>query len=145
MGSKVTSHWSLVFMNNDINKLEIYREAMRLGEEVWGVVVTWDFFAKDTVGKQFVRAVDSIAANIAEGYGRHHYKENIHFCQYARGSAEETQTWVEKSANRALIEKTTARQLYRELNTLKKRLNAYIKTIGKPANPKRTTANTSDQ
>jgi four helix bundle protein len=132
-------------MNNDINKLEIYRESMRLGEVVWGVVAAWDFFAKDAVGKQFVRAVDSIAANISEGYGRHHYKENIHFCHYARGSAEETQTWIEKSANRGLIEKTTARQLYRELNTLKKRLNAYIKTIGKSTTPKRTTTITSDQ
>jgi four helix bundle protein len=132
-------------MNNDINKLEIYREAMRLGEVVWGVVAAWDFFAKDTVGKQFVRAVDSIAANISEGYGRHHYKENIHFCHYARGSAEETQTWIEKSANRGLIEKTTARQLYRELNTLKKRLNAYIKTIGKSTTSKRTTTIASDQ
>ncbi|TAE91724.1 MAG: four helix bundle protein [Verrucomicrobia bacterium] len=132
-------------MNNDINKLEIYREAMRLGEVVWGVVTAWDFFAKDTVGKQFVRAVDSIAANISEGYGRHHYKENIHFFHYARGSTEETQTWIEKSANRGLIEKTTARQLYRELNTLKKRLNAYIKTIGKSTTSKRTTTIASDQ
>ncbi len=131
-------------MNNDFNKLEIYREAMRVGEVAWSVVITWDFFTKGTVGKQYVRAVDSIAANIAEGYGRHHYKENIHFCQYARGSAEETQTWIEKSANRGLIEKATARQLYRELNTLKKRLNAYIKTIGQPANPKRTTTTSSD-
>jgi four helix bundle protein len=131
-------------MNNDFNKLEIYREAMRVGEVAWSVVITWDFFTKDTVGKQFVRAVDSIAANIAEGYGRHHYKENIHFCQYARGSVEETQTWIEKSANRGLIEKATARQLYREPNTLKKRLNAYIKTIGQPANPKRTTTTSSD-
>jgi hypothetical protein len=49
-------------MNNDINKLEIYREAMRLGEVVWGVVAAWDFFANDTAGKQFVRAVDSSRA-----------------------------------------------------------------------------------
>jgi four helix bundle protein len=133
-------------MNNDINKLEIYREAMRIGEVVWSIVIAWDYFAKDTVGKQFVKATDSIAANIAEGYGRHHYKENMQFCHYARGSAEEAQTWIEKSASRGLVEKEAARQLYRDLDTLKKRLNAYIKTIGKPATPKRTTTTpTSDQ
>lgn len=118
-------------MKNKLNDLEIHREAMRIGEVVWKHVIAWDYFAKDTVGKQFVKAVDSIAANIAEGYGRHHFKENIHFCHYARGSADESQTWLEKSANRNLIEKETARQLYRDLETLKKRLNAYIKSIGK--------------
>ena len=132
-------------MNNDINKLEIYREAMRIGEYVWNVVITWDFFAKDTLGKQFVKAIDSIAANIAEGYGRHHYKENMQFCHYARGLAEEAQTCIEKSASRGLMGKEAARQIYRDLDTLKKRLNAYIKTIGKPTTPKRTTTGTSDQ
>ncbi|HBE22745.1 MAG TPA: four helix bundle protein [Verrucomicrobiales bacterium] len=132
-------------MNNDINKLEIYREAMRIGEHVWNVVITSDYYAKATVGKQFVKATDSIAANIAEGYGRYHYKENMQFCHYARGSAEETQTWIKKSANRGLMEKEAARQLYRDLDTRKKRLNAYIKTIGKPTTPKRTTTTpTSD-
>lgn len=120
-------------MKNSINDLEIYREAMRLGEEVWSHVAGWDYFAKDTVGKQFVRAADSIAANLAEGYGRHFFKENIHFCQYSRGSAEEAQTWTEKAANRNLIDTAVARALYRDLDTYKKRLNAYIRSIGKPA------------
>lgn len=113
-----------------LNELEIYREAMSLGESVWSVVVDWDFFAKDTLGKQIVRSMDSVAANIAEGYGRYHFKENQKFCYYARGSAEETQTWIEKAVRRNLIEEEEGRQLYANLETLKKRLNAYIKSIG---------------
>ena len=50
-----------------INDLEIYREAMSLGEEVWSLVLTWDYLAKDTLGKQLIRSADSIAANISEG------------------------------------------------------------------------------
>lgn len=118
-------------MKNSINDLEIYREAMRLGEVVWDHVVRWDYFARDTIGKQFVRSADSIAANLSEGYGRHFFKESIHFYHYSRGSAEETQTWIEKAANRGLIDKSAARTLYRDLNTYKKRLNTYIRTIGK--------------
>ena len=30
-------------MNNNINKLEIYREAMRLGEVIWTCVLKWDY------------------------------------------------------------------------------------------------------
>jgi four helix bundle protein len=117
-------------MSKSLNDLEVYREAMRLAEIVWEWVGKWDFFAKDTTGKQFVRAIDSIAANISEGHGRFHFKENQKFCYYARGSLAETQTWLEKSARRELVDAETARQLYRDLEALRKRLNAYIKSIG---------------
>lgn len=39
---------------------------------------------------QLKRAASSIPANIAEGYGRYHYQENIQFCRQARGSSAET-------------------------------------------------------
>jgi four helix bundle protein len=117
-------------MNKSINDLEIYREAMRIGEVIWDLVADWPFFAKDTVGRQVVRAADSIAANLSEGYGRYHFKENQKFCYYSRGSAQETQTWIEKSVRRNLIPDDAARDLYRDLDTFIKRLNAYIRSIG---------------
>src|ERR1035437_1337643 len=120
-------------MKSALNDLEIYREAMEIGEEVWSMVAHWDFFAKDTIGKQIVRASDSVAANLSEGYGRFHFKENQKFCYYSRGSAEETQTWLEKAARRDLVERETARSLYDRIETLKKRINAYIHSIGRDA------------
>jgi four helix bundle protein len=118
-----------------INDLEVYREAMSLGESVWSLVTEWDFLAKETVGKQLIRSADSIAANISEGYGHYHFKENQKFCFYARGSLEETQTWIEKSVKRKLIPEDQGRQIYSQLQTLKKRLNAYIKSIGPDSKP----------
>jgi four helix bundle protein len=130
----VISHRSLVIgkeaMNKSINDLEIYREAMRIGDAIWDLVADWPFFAKDTVGRQVVRAADSIAANLAEGYGRYHFKKNQKFCYYSRGSAQETQTWIEKSVRRNLIPDDAAREIYRDLDTFMKRLNAYIRSIG---------------
>ncbi len=117
-------------MSTTLNDLEIYRESMRIAEDVWALVVTWDGLAKNTVGSQLVRSIDSISANISEGHGRYHFKENLKFCYYARGSLSESKTWLEKSAKRQLIEKDHARDLYRDLETLHKRLNAYIKSIG---------------
>lgn len=46
-----------------LEELQVYQLALDIGERIWSIVNKWDFFAKDTVGKQFVRAVDSIAAN----------------------------------------------------------------------------------
>ena len=37
-------------------ELDIYHLAEKISDEVWRVVLSWDNFAKDTVGKQLVRA-----------------------------------------------------------------------------------------
>jgi four helix bundle protein len=119
----------------DIDDLEIYRESMRIGEAVWEEVVRWDYFARDTLGKQLVRCVDSIAANIAEGYGRFHFADNRNFCRYARGSLQESITFLTKAQNRNLIPRETVTCLINDLITLRKRLNAYIRSIGEQGNP----------
>ena len=103
---------------------------MRIGDQVWDHVTEWTFFEKDTVGKQWVRCTDSIAANISEGYGRFHYLENKKFCYYSRSSLDETLTFLEKAATRNLIPESNALQLKNDLTILRKRLNSYIRSIG---------------
>ena len=87
-----------------LEDLRIYQLAMDIGERVWEIVVRWDYFAKDTVGKQLVKATDSMAANLSEGYGRFHYKENKQFCYYCRGSQHEALTWLRKAHKRGLLD-----------------------------------------
>ena len=53
-----------------LNDIEFYKIAFKSSNYVWDIIIKWDHFAKDTVGKQFVRAFDSISANIDEGSGR---------------------------------------------------------------------------
>jgi len=38
-----------------LEDLEVYQQAMQLGEKVWGIVIKWNYFGKDTIGKQWVR------------------------------------------------------------------------------------------
>ena len=54
--------------------LKVYQLSEALADDIWGIVVKWDFFARETVGKQIVRSADSIGANIAEGTGRGTYQ-----------------------------------------------------------------------
>ena len=79
-----------------LEELEVYKVAMEIGDIVWTIVNKWDFFQRDTLGKQFARAADSIVFNISEGYGRYHFAENRNFCYYSRGSACETVTAINK-------------------------------------------------
>ena len=107
---------------------------MDLAEEVWGIVNDWNFFSKDTIGKQLVRSVDSIAANLSEGFGRYHYKDVKNFSYYSRGSLYETKTWLTKAYNRKLIEENEFQAFAKEINDLGVKLNNYIKSIGETNN-----------
>ena len=121
-----------------ITKLEDFRAynlAMDVGEMVWDVIAKWGYFGKDTVGKQFVKAVDSIAANLSEGLGRYHYRESKNFAYYSRGSLFETGTWLQKSLNRKLIAESDSSLIDSKLNTLGKMINRYIKSIGEVNEP----------
>ena len=103
---------------------------MSVAEDVWVLVSKWNYFEKDTVGKQLVRAVDSIAANLSEGLGRYHFKEAKNFSYYSRGSLFETKTWLTKSLNRKLLPEENYKKLMDELEVIGKMLNSYIKSIG---------------
>ncbi len=113
-----------------LEELNVYNLAMDIGERVWAVVSKWNYFEKDTVGKQWVRAADSMAANLSEGFGRFHYKENKQFCYYSRGSLFETKTWLTKAHSRGLVGDDEHGRLCKELNTIGIKLNTYIKTRG---------------
>jgi four helix bundle protein len=75
-----------------LEELRVYQLSMNLAEEVWEIVIKWDYFAKDTIGKQLIKASDSVAANLSEGFGRFFYKEERQFCYYSRGSLYEAKT-----------------------------------------------------
>lgn len=115
----------------DLHELRVYQLAMRVGEDVWSLTVGWEWLAKQTVGLQWIRSADSIAANISEGYGRYSFKENARFCYYARGSLLETQTWLEKAIARSLVAGPIADELSLKLETLRRQLDNYIHSFGR--------------
>ena len=114
-----------------LEDLEVYKAAMEIGERAWNIVEKWNYYQKDTLGKQFTRAADSIAFNISEGYGRFHYAENRNFCWYSRGSAFETATAIKKAGKRNLLTDEEHNLLKTKLLLYFKLINPYIKSIGK--------------
>jgi four helix bundle protein len=122
-------------MISKLDEFKTYNLAMELGETVWKIVSSWGYFEKDTVGKQFVRATDSIAANLSEGFGRYHYKEAKNFGYFSRGSLFETETWLTKAHNRNLIPTEQFKKIKNELEVIGKMLNNYINSISKVSEP----------
>ncbi|NJD23444.1 MAG: four helix bundle protein [Melioribacter sp.] len=115
----------------NLEELNVYNLSMELGDKTWEIVSHWDYFQKDVLGKQLVKAVDSVAANISEGFGRYHFNEAKHFGYYARGSLYETKTWLTKAYNRKLISEILFNEFINDINNLGVKLNNYIKSIGK--------------
>jgi four helix bundle protein len=115
---------------SNFENLQVYQLAERLADEIWNIVGNWEDFAKDTVGKQIVRSVDSIGANIAEGSGRYNFQENRRFIRIARGSLNETRYWLKRAYKRHLLNPEQVDKLKPIIDELSPKLNAYLNSIG---------------
>ena len=114
-----------------IDDLEIYQTALELSNKIWRVVVKWNHFEKSTVGNQLVRSIDSVGANISEGYGRGSKSDNARFVKIARGSLFETNYWITQAKTRNLISDEEFHNFVSEIENLLPRVSSYIKYLGK--------------
>ena len=113
----------------NIKELRVYINSLKFSNKVWNICSKWNDFAKRTIGYQIVKSADSISANLAEGYGRFHIQDNIHFCYYSRGSLEETKDWLRKAEIRKLIDKRLSEELDVDIINISKQLNKYISSL----------------
>jgi len=122
----------------NFQNLHVYKLSEKLADEIWTIVSKWDKFAKDTIGKQIVRAADSIGANIAEGSGRYNFQDNRRFVRIARASLYETRHWLRLAYTRNILTVEQVNRLIPIIEELSPKLNAYLNSIGnipeKPTN-----------
>ena len=109
-----------------IEETPVFEEFASVADDVWHDVREWDSFAQDTVGKQLVRATDSIGANLVEGDGRFGGKESVQFFRIARGSARESRYWLNRAVSRGLMNTGQSEQLLSRLTSATRQLNGLI-------------------
>ncbi|PTY07048.1 four helix bundle protein [Opitutaceae bacterium EW11] len=112
-----------------LDELVVYRRSEELADHCWNLVWAWDSFARETVGRQLIRAADSIGANIAEGFGRASTADNQRFVRIARGSLYEVRHFLRRADARGLVgerEKKRLREITCELPRL---LNGYLRSL----------------
>ena len=110
--------------------LQVYKLGEKLADEVWTVVTGWEQFAEAAVGRQMVRAADSVGANIAEGSGRGSFQDNRRFVKMARGSLNETKHWLRRAYRRGLLSTEDVKRIRPIIDELAPKLNAYLQSIG---------------
>ncbi|MBI2442547.1 MAG: four helix bundle protein [Candidatus Levybacteria bacterium] len=108
-------------------RIKPYQIATEVSDIVWHKVITWGWFEKKTLGAQFVESTDSIAANIAEGFGRYHKKDKQKFFYNSRGSTYEALHWIERAKTRSLISEEKYSTISQQLTGLPQSINWLIK------------------
>jgi four helix bundle protein len=111
--------------------LRVYKLAEEIADLVWEIISKWDYFAKDTIGKQLVNSADSIGANLAEGYGRGSHADNRRFARISRGSLFEVKHWLRRAYKRNLLSEQEVSILQELVKELTPKLSAYINSISK--------------
>lgn len=112
----------------EVYELDVYRLAEELSDLIWNAYDRWTPKAQNTLGYQIIRSADSIAANIAEGYGRYTPADRRKFYLYSRGSFEETKAWLRKAIRRNVIPSHDVATYKALVGSLGPKLNAFIKS-----------------
>lgn len=80
---------------------------------------------------QITRASRSVTANIAEGFGRFHYQENIQFCRQSRGSLYELIDHLIVARDENYISNSTLDELKKEIQECLAILNGFINYLSR--------------
>ncbi len=112
-----------------LGDLEIYKIAVELAGLAWQVFDILPYQYKFHIGAQFLDAIDSVGANIAEGFGRYHYKDSLKFYYYSRGSLHESKHWIYLLKTRNLVTPVLYEMILKSLRSEGVKLNNFINSI----------------
>lgn len=115
----------------DLYDLEIYKLAREISRDAWKIYEQFDWQTRKILGDQWVSAVDSIGANIAEGFGCFHFLDKNKFNYNARGSLFESIHWTDLLMERGKIELNIGNDTKKKLHKLAIKLNNYISATRK--------------
>lgn len=106
--------------------LEVWKECRKFRNDISKLTHAFPSEEKYRLVDQLTRSGRSITANIAEGYGRFHYQENIQFCRQARGSLYEVLDHLICAHDEGLVNDTTMAEIRVTFANCLKLLNGYI-------------------
>lgn len=111
-----------------IHELEVYRISRKLSTNAWTVYQRLSFQEKKVWGDQMLSAVDSVGANIAEGYARFHFLDRVKFYYIARASlSESVEHWIDLGFERKIVIEDEHQEIHAIFKSLQIKLNKQIK------------------
>ena len=115
-----------------LNRLSVWVRAKDFAVSIYKKILPFlPSEEKWNLNQQLRRSSLSISANIAEGYGRFYYQDNVRFCYNARGSLEEVLSHLTFACEMSFISKELYKELTNEAEEIDKILNGYISYLQK--------------
>lgn len=112
-----------------LQELEVYRMARRLSSMAWVIYQRLAFQQRKVWGDQMLESVDSVGANVAEGYARFHFSEKARFYYISRASLSEgVDHWIDLGFERGVVFDQEFEQINKIKSDIQVRLNNMIKS-----------------
>jgi len=127
-------------MKSDFRDLDVWKKCQDIRIIIWNLTKDFPKEEKYRLADQMIRASRSSTANIAEGYGRFHFQENIQFCRQARSSLFELIDHVLVAEECEYIEGKEKERLIEHIASAIRLLNGYIRYLNKRKNDKQSGA-----
>lgn len=112
-------------------ELEAWKLARQLKNDIRELTNSFPSDEKFRLTDQIIRSSRSVSANISEGFGRFHYKENVKFCRTSRGSLMETLNHLIDACDEGYITQDCLSKYKEKILHLNKVLNGYIAYLNK--------------
>lgn len=109
--------------------LDVWKECRKLRIELRKIAKSLPPEEKFRLVDQLTRACRSITNNIAEGYGRFHYQENIQYLRQSRGSVCECIDDLYVCFDEEYIDSKLFTELYEQSQLCIRLINGYIKYL----------------
>jgi four helix bundle protein len=112
-----------------LQELEVYRMTRRLSSMAWVIYQRLAFQQRKVWGDQMLESVDSVGANVVEGYARFHFSEKARFYYISRASLSEgVDHWIDLSFERGVVFDQEFEQINKIKSDIQVRLNNMIKS-----------------
>jgi four helix bundle protein len=125
--------------------LDVWNVGRQIRKELYALTVGFPKQEQFCLGQQIRTAAISLTANIAEGYGRFHYKENVQFCRIARGSAHELLDHLIACKDQSYVDEKQYDDLRAQLHRFVQLINGYIRSTGHVSNQLGFRSTTNDE
>jgi len=116
-------------LRSDFRDLDVWKKCRDIRIMIWKLCKKFPAEEKFRLADQMIRASRSSTANIAEGYGRFHFQENIQFCRQSRGSLFELMDHVLVAEECEYIYSEEKVKLIKHVISAIRLLNGYIKYL----------------
>jgi len=110
--------------------LIVWQQAVDLAVETYSVTGNWPKHELYGLTSQIRRAATSVAANIAEGYGRDSTGNYQQFLRVAQGSLKEFETHLIIAGRIGIAQQPTVDEMLRKSDSIGRMLRALIRKLG---------------